>query len=398
MVIVGGTLLLTPGFITDIVGLMLLIPPTRDVVRRIASAIAKRRTVARVAFCGFGQYDQRGAAARASGARMGRRPRQPRPRPRPPLRRRGHRPRGRRRARAASCLSTTMSADAVRARDRVRRRADRVVAGRAAHARRGRARRGPPGGSRATSTGTRSSRCASSRAAFEDGRLLALVASRPAGAEGHDARRRAGSWCSPTARSSSSPRRCSRPSTTPRARRAGSGSSSTPSSTASRCASPPTARRPPELDDGAEATAMSFRLEGAGGAGLFERVSAGATPDARADQRPSSPTSAACSRRRCCARSPPSRTRRGIALGVARPGDAARRRARRRPPALRAREGKAHRGRVPRAARGRPRGRAGPPARAAPLSRDLLRGARPQRADGRADARAARRAATAWRC
>jgi len=59
MVIVGGTLLLTPGFITDIFGLLLLIPPTRDVVRRVLTAIGKRRAVGRVAFWGFGQYDQR---------------------------------------------------------------------------------------------------------------------------------------------------------------------------------------------------------------------------------------------------------------------------------------------------------------------------------------------------
>jgi UPF0716 protein FxsA len=64
MVIVGGTLLLTPGFITDVFGLILLIPPTRDVVRRLMSAIAKRRTVARVAFFGFDQYDQRRGGAR----------------------------------------------------------------------------------------------------------------------------------------------------------------------------------------------------------------------------------------------------------------------------------------------------------------------------------------------
>jgi UPF0716 protein FxsA len=62
MVIIGGTLLLTPGFITDVFGLLLLIPPTRDVVRRIVSAIAKRRTAARVAFWGFGQYDRRRSA------------------------------------------------------------------------------------------------------------------------------------------------------------------------------------------------------------------------------------------------------------------------------------------------------------------------------------------------
>ena len=32
---VGGTLLLTPGFITDVFGVILLVPPTRAIVRRI---------------------------------------------------------------------------------------------------------------------------------------------------------------------------------------------------------------------------------------------------------------------------------------------------------------------------------------------------------------------------
>ena len=35
LTIFGGAFLITPGFITDIVGLVLLIPPTRSVVRRI---------------------------------------------------------------------------------------------------------------------------------------------------------------------------------------------------------------------------------------------------------------------------------------------------------------------------------------------------------------------------
>ena len=35
LVIFGGALLLTPGFLTDIFGLVLLLPPTRAVVRRI---------------------------------------------------------------------------------------------------------------------------------------------------------------------------------------------------------------------------------------------------------------------------------------------------------------------------------------------------------------------------
>jgi UPF0716 protein FxsA len=35
LVIFGGALLITPGFLTDIVGLFLLVPPTRAIVRRI---------------------------------------------------------------------------------------------------------------------------------------------------------------------------------------------------------------------------------------------------------------------------------------------------------------------------------------------------------------------------
>jgi UPF0716 protein FxsA len=43
MIIFGGALLLTPGFITDVAGLFLLVPPTRALVRRGATALAKRR-------------------------------------------------------------------------------------------------------------------------------------------------------------------------------------------------------------------------------------------------------------------------------------------------------------------------------------------------------------------
>jgi UPF0716 protein FxsA len=35
LIIFGGAFLITPGFITDIVGLVLLIPPTRSIVRRL---------------------------------------------------------------------------------------------------------------------------------------------------------------------------------------------------------------------------------------------------------------------------------------------------------------------------------------------------------------------------
>jgi UPF0716 protein FxsA len=45
MIAVGGTLLLTPGFITDIFGAILLIPPTRAIVRRVMRSYFGRRFV-----------------------------------------------------------------------------------------------------------------------------------------------------------------------------------------------------------------------------------------------------------------------------------------------------------------------------------------------------------------
>src|ERR671918_2974281 len=35
LIVFGGAFLITPGFITDVVGLVLLIPPTRAIVRRL---------------------------------------------------------------------------------------------------------------------------------------------------------------------------------------------------------------------------------------------------------------------------------------------------------------------------------------------------------------------------
>ncbi len=45
MIAIGGTLLLTPGFVTDIFGLIFLIPPTRAIVRRLSRAYFARRFV-----------------------------------------------------------------------------------------------------------------------------------------------------------------------------------------------------------------------------------------------------------------------------------------------------------------------------------------------------------------
>jgi UPF0716 protein FxsA len=62
MIILGGALLLTPGFITDIFGILLLLPPTRALLRRFLS-----RTVARRA--GFAWRVTSFGAARARGPR-----------------------------------------------------------------------------------------------------------------------------------------------------------------------------------------------------------------------------------------------------------------------------------------------------------------------------------------
>jgi UPF0716 protein FxsA len=49
LIVVGGTLLLAPGFLTDIVGLLLLIPPTRAIVR----GLLRRFTVGRFMVVGM---------------------------------------------------------------------------------------------------------------------------------------------------------------------------------------------------------------------------------------------------------------------------------------------------------------------------------------------------------
>jgi UPF0716 protein FxsA len=59
LVIFGGAFLITPGFLTDIVGLTLLIPPTRAVVRRLlVSRLGRRVTVGG----GRPDYDVEGSA------------------------------------------------------------------------------------------------------------------------------------------------------------------------------------------------------------------------------------------------------------------------------------------------------------------------------------------------
>ena len=73
LIIFGAALLLTPGFLTDIVGLILLIPPTRAGVRAIVRRLAVGRLAlgGQAASWGYGRMRDRRAARR------------PRPQPQP---------------------------------------------------------------------------------------------------------------------------------------------------------------------------------------------------------------------------------------------------------------------------------------------------------------------------
>lgn len=63
LVIFGGALLLTPGFITDILGLILLIPPSRAVVRAVLARRIAHRMVTVATPRPHGDYDVEGTAA-----------------------------------------------------------------------------------------------------------------------------------------------------------------------------------------------------------------------------------------------------------------------------------------------------------------------------------------------
>ena len=49
LVIFGGALLITPGFVTDVLGLILLVPPTRSLVRRLTMRRLGRRVTVEMA-------------------------------------------------------------------------------------------------------------------------------------------------------------------------------------------------------------------------------------------------------------------------------------------------------------------------------------------------------------
>lgn len=46
LILIGGTLMLTPGFVTDGVGILLILPMTRPVARRMLTTVVERRLLA----------------------------------------------------------------------------------------------------------------------------------------------------------------------------------------------------------------------------------------------------------------------------------------------------------------------------------------------------------------
>ena len=67
LVIFGGAFLITPGFLTDIIGVLLLLPPTRSVIRRKLEKRMEQRAVSGATFRqppGYGHdYDVDGTAS-----------------------------------------------------------------------------------------------------------------------------------------------------------------------------------------------------------------------------------------------------------------------------------------------------------------------------------------------
>lgn len=45
LILIGGTLMLTPGFVTDVLGILLIVPFTRPVARRLLTTVVARRLV-----------------------------------------------------------------------------------------------------------------------------------------------------------------------------------------------------------------------------------------------------------------------------------------------------------------------------------------------------------------
>ncbi|MFL5898005.1 MAG: FxsA family protein [Solirubrobacterales bacterium] len=69
LIVIGGTLLLTPGFLTDVAGLFLLIPPTRAIARRLLSRFTLGRFA--VVAAGGGPFPRAPGGSRSGGGAPG---------------------------------------------------------------------------------------------------------------------------------------------------------------------------------------------------------------------------------------------------------------------------------------------------------------------------------------
>ncbi|CAN5632677.1 hypothetical protein BH24ACT24_BH24ACT24_03800 [soil metagenome] len=67
LIVVGGALLLTPGFLTDVAGVLLLIPPTRALARRGLERTIARRLSAGLAGAARDARSEPGARSRGAG-------------------------------------------------------------------------------------------------------------------------------------------------------------------------------------------------------------------------------------------------------------------------------------------------------------------------------------------
>lgn len=50
LILIGGTLMLSPGFVLDVAGILLIVPFTRPVARRLLTSVVERRLVVAPAF------------------------------------------------------------------------------------------------------------------------------------------------------------------------------------------------------------------------------------------------------------------------------------------------------------------------------------------------------------
>jgi UPF0716 protein FxsA len=68
LIAIGGTLLLAPGFLTDIVGVLFLVPPTRAIVRRLLKGVVGKRFVVMGGPAGAAYGAASGASRSSNGA------------------------------------------------------------------------------------------------------------------------------------------------------------------------------------------------------------------------------------------------------------------------------------------------------------------------------------------